>query len=287
MKPILSLIIMTYNREKFLSALLNFLNQELLDFPVNIRNEFELVISDNASIDSTQEIINSFIEQNKNNYKIRYNRNSENVGLTGNFRVSTSIAEGKYIWWLGDDDYYKKGILRVVLQACKKDPAKIFLNHSAFYKNPGDNLNFDSILHDIDLDNIVDAPIQLLEKHLGVSMFQSANIFKREYINEILRSNVKINLAFPLYCSIYCMSKGTCKIISDIYVDDNCSNISWRPQWRQVFLFDMPYYVSLMPRLGFSKQQFKRIWKANYSDLQYRRFRTFLGLILRKLHMRK
>lgn len=286
MNPILSLTVLTYNRKANLISLLEFLNEEIMNSPAEIRSQVELIISDNASTDGTSDFVKSFKKRNELNYTIKYNRNIKNEGIVGNFKASVSIAKGEYLWWIGDDDAYKKGMLQIVYAACKKNPSKIFLNHSGFVEKPWDNLGFSSALFDIDA-NDEDAPIKLLEYHIGVSMFISANIFKRAYINEIFSSNVKINLALPLYCTLYCLSKGKCEIVPDIYIGNHTQDYSWHSQWRQVFLFDMPYYVSLMPELGFCKQQYKRVWNANYSDLQYRRIRTKIGQILRYLHLMK
>lgn len=61
----------------------------------------EVVISDNASDDGTPEICRHFAEAD---HRIRYLRNSTNIGLLPNFRRVRDEARGKYFGWLDHDD---------------------------------------------------------------------------------------------------------------------------------------------------------------------------------------
>jgi hypothetical protein len=61
----------------------------------------EVVISDNASDDATPEIARRFAEADP---RIRYLRNSTNIGLLPNFRRARDEARGKYFGWLDHDD---------------------------------------------------------------------------------------------------------------------------------------------------------------------------------------
>ncbi len=62
----------------------------------------EVVISDNASTDDTPQIVKEF-----NDPRIKYFRNSVNIGAFLNFRkLVYERAKGEYAILLGDDDYY-------------------------------------------------------------------------------------------------------------------------------------------------------------------------------------
>lgn len=61
----------------------------------------EVVICDNASDDGTPEIARHFAEAD---HRIRYLRNSTNIGLLPNFRRARDEARGKYFGWLDHDD---------------------------------------------------------------------------------------------------------------------------------------------------------------------------------------
>ena len=104
MIPKITIGLPVYNGDKFLKECIeSILNQTFLDF--------ELLISDNASTDSTSEICSAYALQDK---RICYSRNLKNIGMIENFKHVLDIAKGKYFMWiaaddlLGDKDYLKK-----------------------------------------------------------------------------------------------------------------------------------------------------------------------------------
>lgn len=62
----------------------------------------ELVISDNASTDGTEEIARGLVAADR---RVIYHRHGENVGLLNNFVHAMRLARGRYIRWIGDDDW--------------------------------------------------------------------------------------------------------------------------------------------------------------------------------------
>jgi glycosyltransferase involved in cell wall biosynthesis len=69
---------------------------------------FELVISDNASTDETQTLCEEFCRRDQ---RIRYIRQSTNLGAAGNFQAVLDQAQGQFFMWLGDDDWLDRGYL--------------------------------------------------------------------------------------------------------------------------------------------------------------------------------
>lgn len=95
----LSICCLTYNHEKYISeALESFLAQEDIDF------SFEIIISDDASKDSTGDIIRNY----KNKYPsiIKPIFNSKNLGPIANFIQALSSCKGEYIAYCDGDDYW-------------------------------------------------------------------------------------------------------------------------------------------------------------------------------------
>ena len=90
---LISLCIPTYNR---LQSLKNCLNSLSLQTNLN----FEVCISDNFSSENIENIIKPF----QSKLKIKFSRNNENLGAAPNFMKVASMAENKFIWFLGDDD---------------------------------------------------------------------------------------------------------------------------------------------------------------------------------------
>ena len=92
---VLSICIPTFNRADYLRDCL----QSIFQKNDNLQ-EIEVCVSDNASTDNTVAVINDF--RRYNNFS--YQRNEDNLGIPMNFLKVTSMASGRYIWLLGDDD---------------------------------------------------------------------------------------------------------------------------------------------------------------------------------------
>ncbi len=83
-----------YNGEQFLAiAVESILNQTFSDF--------ELIISDNASTDSTEEICRHYARLDG---RIRYDRLPVNQGAAGNYRRVFELSRGRYFKWQAHDD---------------------------------------------------------------------------------------------------------------------------------------------------------------------------------------
>ncbi len=105
--PLLSITIPTYNRALFLAELLESLVPELQNEP-----RVELLVSDNASTDSTPELITRMASRGA---RLRSLRNAQNIGSDANFLQCLDEARGKYVWVLGDDDLLTPGAVGQLL----------------------------------------------------------------------------------------------------------------------------------------------------------------------------
>jgi|SRR3989344_1237284 len=65
--------------------------------------DFELIISDNASLDHTEKICKRFAKRDK---RIIYIRQKRNIGPDKNFMFVLKKAKGKYFMWAADDDWW-------------------------------------------------------------------------------------------------------------------------------------------------------------------------------------
>ena len=94
--PLVSIIITTYNREKFLKeAIDSVLNQDY--------QNLEMIVANNASTDGTDGLMKKYIEKYKN---IIYIKREKNIGAHANgYRAYKEVSKGKYIFFLCDDDY--------------------------------------------------------------------------------------------------------------------------------------------------------------------------------------
>jgi len=109
-QPILSVGLPIYNGENYMrDPIDSILNQTYKDF--------ELIISDNASTDATQEICEDYSRRDS---RIRYYRNEGNLGVTYNFNRVFKLSKGKYFKWVGHDDIHKPTLFEKCLNALIK-----------------------------------------------------------------------------------------------------------------------------------------------------------------------
>lgn len=93
-KPRISIGMPVYNGERFLSEALNAILAQTYE-------DFEVIISDNASTDSTQEICKAYAARDR---RIKYYRNERNIGGHKNFNRVFQLATGEYFRWATHDD---------------------------------------------------------------------------------------------------------------------------------------------------------------------------------------
>lgn len=78
--------------------------------------EFELIISDNASTDATKKICTDY---EKRDERIRYYRNSKNMGASWNFNRVFDLSVGEYFMWASCDDYWDSKYIDACLKNLK------------------------------------------------------------------------------------------------------------------------------------------------------------------------
>lgn len=105
MSLLLSICIPTYNRADYLA-------QTLESILAQATEQVEIVISDNASTDHTEEVVRGYQERFE---RLTYARQTENVGRDRNYLKSVALAKGKYCWLLGDDDLLTDGSIAHLL----------------------------------------------------------------------------------------------------------------------------------------------------------------------------
>ena len=91
-----SIAVPAYNCEKYISQSLDSLLGQTY-------GDFELVISDNASTDGTEEVCRRYVAMDK---RVRYIRRTENIGGPGNFRYVFAQCSGQYHKWSTADDFW-------------------------------------------------------------------------------------------------------------------------------------------------------------------------------------
>ena len=115
-KILLSICIPTYNRANFLNETIESIVSQITD---DIKDKVEICISDNASIDNTDDVIKEW--KKKSPIRIVYHKNNKNLGADRNYLKVVEIANGKYCWFLGSDDKLKQGSIERILNELKEE----------------------------------------------------------------------------------------------------------------------------------------------------------------------
>lgn len=104
---LLSIVIPTYNRARFLDKCLD------IQIPIARKHGIAIYISDNASTDDTKLVV----EKRKKDYSyIEYSKNTENVGADKNFEIALKIPDQDYVWLMGDTYHIPEELMELVLR---------------------------------------------------------------------------------------------------------------------------------------------------------------------------
>lgn len=129
-KPWLSIVIPTYNGEKYLAAALD-------SVVAQADEELECVIVDDGSTDDTFSIVEAY--RDKLNLKLV--KRSRVGNWVTNTNYALSIASGKYACFLHQDDIWLPNRLKTIKKAVALFPqADLYLHSALFIDNAGDRL---------------------------------------------------------------------------------------------------------------------------------------------------
>lgn len=95
--PLVSILVVTHNHERFISQCLSSLNTQNCDF------DYEIVVCNDASSDSTGDICEKIKASMP---RVKYFVHTKNVGVSINFAFGLSKCRGKYIAFCDGDDYW-------------------------------------------------------------------------------------------------------------------------------------------------------------------------------------
>jgi glycosyltransferase involved in cell wall biosynthesis len=110
--PVVSICLPVYNGENYVAgAIESMLAQTFADF--------ELIITDNASTDRTEEICRKFADADP---RVRYHRNERNVGGARNQAIAVQLSRGRYVRLSAHDDKIAPTHLEECLAVLKERP---------------------------------------------------------------------------------------------------------------------------------------------------------------------
>ncbi|WP_346677473.1 MULTISPECIES: glycosyltransferase family 2 protein [Thomasclavelia] len=137
MIKIISIIVPTYNRGHVIKRTIdNLLNQTI--------DDFEIIIVDDCSTDDTQHII-----KNYNDIRIRYYKNTVNMGACYSRNRGIKLSHGDYIAFQDSDDLWDKNKLKKQLEFLSKYDADVVFCKMEQLDEYGQNYNIipDRLIH--------------------------------------------------------------------------------------------------------------------------------------------
>ena len=131
-RPKVSVCVVTYNQEKYITQCLQSLVDQETDFP------FEVIVSDDCSTDGTPDIVRHF----SNRYPdiIKPILHEENIGAYKNFIFVHQQAAGEYIAHVDGDDYALPGKLKRQSKFLDENKECNIVWHRMLIKNEATNI---------------------------------------------------------------------------------------------------------------------------------------------------
>ena len=176
-QPLLSIAIPTFNRANKLEAQLSSLHQ--LVSKTLFSGHIEVVVVDNCSTDSTQDIIKSFSSLERD-YIFSSYKNEKNIGSDLNFGQAILRSQGIFAWLLSDDDMLREDAIDYIYQSLNANQDVGFCLAN-YYTDDTDQLAAMNI-HDEDF------LAKNIREYISSAMFAetmvSACIFKQSLLSE-------------------------------------------------------------------------------------------------------
>lgn len=125
-----SVLMPVYNGAAYLAeAIESILNQKFIDF--------ELLIINDASVDSSEDVIKKFTDE-----RIRYYRNDLNLGLVSTLNRGIELAKSRYIARMDQDDRAYPERLQLQFEFLEQNPEYTIVGSHIRFMDSGDVLNY-------------------------------------------------------------------------------------------------------------------------------------------------
>jgi glycosyltransferase involved in cell wall biosynthesis len=118
--PTVSIGLPVFNGGNYIRSAIDSLLSQTFD-------DFELIISDNASTDDTRDICLQYVSLDA---RVRYHRFDTNQGAHPNYNFIFKSARGRYFKWAAHDDECHPDFLSLCVRAFEEGPSSIVLVHS-------------------------------------------------------------------------------------------------------------------------------------------------------------
>ena len=194
--PLVSIGVPVFNGEKGLDLALNSLIEQ--DYP-----NLEIIISDNASTDTSPEICKSYVLKDA---RVKYDRLNENAGAVENFNRVFKLSSGKYFMWAADDDVREPSFVRACVEKLEQFPEAVLCHtHTEiFIKNRKERL---CVAHLDSFDGVTDLVERYREtlKHFPAiaiyGVYRSAAMKKTHIFKQVIATDIVFIQELSIYGS--------------------------------------------------------------------------------------
>jgi teichuronic acid biosynthesis glycosyltransferase TuaG len=128
--PRCSVVMTVYNAEKYLK-------QTIESVLSQTEKDFELIIVDDCSTDSSERIVKNYLDDKR----IRYFKNENNLKVSKTRNFGVSKATSKYVAFIDSDDVWFEQKLEKQLEFMEKNNAKICYSAYGFIEDDGKQLD--------------------------------------------------------------------------------------------------------------------------------------------------
>ncbi|MFU0841465.1 MAG: hypothetical protein ACFWTZ_02395 [Burkholderia sp.] len=217
-KPVnVSVVVASYNYEKFIKTTLDSLITQTLKIP-------EIIVVDDGSKDNSLEVIKKYAEIN-NNIRLLRHPNGENRGLAATIQLALKAAHGDWIAFCESDDYWDSDYFRQLCLSINRYSSKlnsIFIGSVEPFGKPDLVRKFKGY---------TDNSLRYLQQESGNNIFKSmlnANViptFSAVCIRKSVLESLDFNPTIPQYLD-YWLWRQACKKYNIIFVKK--SIVHWR-----------------------------------------------------------
>lgn len=261
MQPLLTIALATYKREKHIKRWYQYLSSEMEGVPVG---QVEVIISNNASSDGTGEFLNSI----DGTYPwLTVNQNEKNIGGSANMELLLHMADGYYVWFPGDDDYPRTGLVKHLLSIMESRKCNFINLNGRSICEKTRTIRKEGKVYPVVQDEPVrlddEKIMELVVHNLSNLKFQTANIVTREIAlqceqeSRVFRNHDAYLYNCTTFRSIRAMQQGSSYFSSAVSILGG-DEITWKSKALEVMQADVAFALEL-EQFGFHGSDCRRL----------------------------
>jgi glycosyltransferase involved in cell wall biosynthesis len=247
MSPLVTIGLPVYNSERYIRQSLDSLLGQTF-------SNFVLIISDNASTDTTPQICRQYAADDS---RVRYFRNEHNIGNPRNFNRVFELSSTPYLKWSTADDYWEPTFLERAVEVMEADPT-IALCYPKTYlvdangANPTpyeDNLQ---LLQEDPVERFVTVAEKIGLSHQHLGLIRTSMLRKTHLLGYHVGSDINLLAELSLYGKYVELperlfyrrfheksgswKRGDAKHEAELYYAQNAKRVAFK-RWRSHFAF--------------------------------------------------